>query len=412
MIIYAYRGLAFAFLLFWLCASVNRLRAAEPEVIFEDNFSELDASFPPSDAAASSSVENNTLVVTAQPGAYRENLYQSMLFQDIDLSVRVQLTTAKSQTGSFLGIAFWALDSNHYHVLAISDNGNVAVVAMGRRTYQPLSWRVANALKTGADEWNELRVMTVGNRATVYLNGQKLGSFKGQPPESGSLVGPVVAAYDQPVTARFSNLRVVVPSGPDAKLPDEHSDPNVIYSDDFARFDPGWGEEAADLSAKGNVLSLKAEPGYVHKVFYEGVIVDDIDASVTVTVGDKDPASICSGGIIFWADDYQDYYIFDLSEKGQISISHKLKDRWLYPVNAQAPRKPAKFNPDAPNELRVVTSGRKAMAYLNGAPVGAVTAPAPFKRPWKFGLAASADKVPSTAEFRSLLVRKSQGLTK
>ncbi len=411
MIVHVFRGVAFAFVVFWLYAAGEWLRAAEPEVIFEDNFAELEGSFPPSDAAASSSVENNTLVMTAQPGAFRENLYQSMLFQDVDVSVRVQLATPKAQTGSLLGIAFWALDKDHYHVFAVSDTGRIAVLVMGRRNYQPVSWRDSSALKTGANDWNELRVMTVGNRATVYLNGQKLASFKGQPPDSGSLIGPMVGAFEQPMTARFSNLRVVVPSGPDAK-PEGPSDPNIIYSDDFAQLDPGWGEEAADLTAKGNVFSLKVEPGYLRRAIYEGVVVDDIDATVKVTVGDKDAASVCSAGIIFWANDNQDYYTFDLNEAGQIRVAHRLKDRWLYPVSLQAPRAPAKFKPDAPNDLRVVTSGRKAMVYLNGAPVGTVTSAAPFQRPWKFGLAIESDKAPAVGEFRSLLVRKSQGLTK
>lgn len=401
------RGVKFALAVFALCVAGRGLLAAEPEIIFEDDFSELESSFPPSDASVALSVENKTLLVSAQPNRSRENFYQSMLFQDIDLSVRMQLASPDARTGGWLGFAFWGLDSNHYHVVSISDSGHITVQQFsGNRVAAPLSWRDSNALKTGANDWNELRVLTVGNRATIYLNGQKLVTYRGQPPESGSLIGPVVAGADRPISGRFSNLRVVVPSGPDAKPSAAPSDPNLILADDFAQFDPGWGEESESMFAKNNVFLIKPALERVQKALYLAALVDDIDMTVTVAPHDEDPDYTCSAGIIFWANSWDDYYMFDVYEDGKVDIAHRLKERWLFPLSARAPAAPAQFKPDAPNELRLVTNGRKATAYLNGTPVGNVSSATPLPSGWQFGLAAESGKKQAAAEFRSLVVRK------
>lgn len=406
------RRLAFATLASLLClAGAAGLCAAEPEVLFEDNFSELESSFPPPNEFAKASVENNMLVVTVAPERYGPNFYQSMLFGDIDLTLRVQFAAAETQGGTTFGIAFWGFDTGRYHRFVISNNGFVGVVADGPHSYLPVPWRRSSALKSGADVWNELRVVTVGKRATVYLNGEKIASFKGEPPESGSLIGPIVVTSREPATGRFANLRVVAPSGSDAVAsaePSKPSDPNVIYSDDFTELDPAWGPESEFLSLKDGALSIRPGPNSSQWSVYQRAPVDEIDASVKVVTTDSDPASATCAGIIFWSTSNDDFYTFEVSDLGQVQFAHWTKGRWLLPLGLRDAPAPAKYLPDSVNELRVVTTRKKATGYLNGVSVGTITSPVPIRNGQQFGLFAEAHQTAGVAEFRSLMVRQPQ----
>lgn len=384
-------------------------RGAEPEVLFEDDFAELDGSFPPPSPSASSSVEHNTLVVTVQEDRQSLNFYQSMLFQDVDLSVRVQLAAPEAGNEAVIGIGFWVTDYRRYYAFVISDTGRVAVFAPGSGKFFPVPWRPSSALKTDAGEWNELRVVTVGQRATAYLNGKKIASFKGNPPAAGSLVGPLLAAgTGEAATGRFSQLRVLAPSGPDATISvdDERpADPNVIYADDFAELDPGWGEESGMLSAKNHALLIRPPPRRLAEQIYRNASVDGIDASVNVKVSDGDPEAVCGAGIVFWASSND--HVFLVLDNGKVQVIHWAKNGWEKLLDLRPPAA-AKFKLNAANELRVVTKGNQATLSINGVAVGTVTSAAPIEGHWKFGLVGLSGEAQAVAEFRSLVVRKPQ----
>ena len=65
----------------------------------------------------------------------------------------------------------------------------------------------------------------------------------------------------------------------------------------------------------------------------------------------------------------------------------------------------AKYQPDGPNELRLVTTGKRANLYVNGVAVGVITG-VPMKGEWQFGLYAEGGQAQATGQFSSLIVRK------
>src|SRR5437763_1698689 len=85
------------------------------------------------------------------------------------------------------GLVTWAKDYSEFTCVAVTDSGNLgAFSVLPTGSVTKISWRQLESLKKGADDWNQLRVVTVGKRATVYLNEKKVGSFKGKPAEGGS----------------------------------------------------------------------------------------------------------------------------------------------------------------------------------------------------------------------------------
>jgi hypothetical protein len=406
MIRSAHRWMFLSLLAFLLAGRQGELIAAAPEILFEDDFTELDGSFVSYDTSKLF-VEKNNLLVTVKKGYTTRRFYQSTVFQDADITVRVKLDNPDAETGAKFGLCFWALDYSQYYTFAISDSGTVGITFDGPNSYTPLSWRQSSALKTGPNDWNELRVVTVGNQAMAFLNGKKVASFKGKPPQGGSLIGFFASADKEDTSARFSKLSVVVPSAADAKATQEstsegNADPNVIYTDDFAKLDAAWGQQSGSLFTRGNRLVLKSEKEQAFRALYEGVLVEDIDATVKTKFESTEPKAFAYSGLQFWVSAIDDSYEFYITNSGNVVVAHWSKDRWLYPLAFQPIPAEAKFDPSAATELRVVTAGKLATLYVNGIVVGTIRAGMQPLSDWKFGLVTYS----GVSEFQSMIVRK------
>ncbi len=387
--------------------------AAEQELLFEDDFSVLDGSFDPG-GVVKLSVADNVLTVNGEPGYWRRLLYQSSVFGDVDLSAEFQLASPDAEKNAYVGLVIWARDYDDFTCAAISDSGTLgAFSSTPTNQMTKIAWQQFEGLKRGPNDWNQLRIVTIGKRAAVYLNGKLAGTFKGKPVDNGNLMGMIYSTGSEASSGRIRNVKVLTPKGDEIKASADDNDPNVILSDDFTELDSGWGQESASLSIKDNKLTLKPDAGYSFRPFYQGEMVTEIDATVKLHLDDKDTTSASSGGLTFWATDGGiDFFVFMVSDQGTCGVSHRTKDRWLTPLAYKSVPAEAKFDPNGTNELRVVTSGKKAMLSVNGVNVGSITSGLPIKGDWQFGLYAENGNAQVSAEFSSLRVRKPSAAAK
>lgn len=58
----------------------------------------------------------------------------------------------------------------------------------GRRLY-PVQFHDCEVVKKGLDTVNEIRVVSKGNSATVFVNGKDQTTFKGHPTSSQNMIG-------------------------------------------------------------------------------------------------------------------------------------------------------------------------------------------------------------------------------
>jgi hypothetical protein len=70
---------------------------------------------------------------------------------------------------------------------------------------------VQDSVKKGLGQPNEMRIVTKGRLATVYVNDTQVASFKGFPPDGGSMVGLFAESGDKPYTWKFSDFSVRKP---------------------------------------------------------------------------------------------------------------------------------------------------------------------------------------------------------
>src|SRR6201995_2470541 len=137
---------------------------------------------------------------------------------------------------------------------------------------------------------------------------------------------------------------------------------DILYEDDFTNLDPSWGTPGDILSVKYCKLILRPALNTTQSVLNQSNVFDDADIEVEVTLAAGDP--IVSGGLIFWAKDYTNFYFLCVGANASFKISHFVTDRWLTPVGWTENGAINKGIGQS-NKLRVVTKGRQATAFIN-----------------------------------------------
>ncbi len=195
-----------------LSLAKNVLACKGSEVYYEDNFTSLDPAW--GEANANLNVANGKLVIQPDVNTSYPIINQANIFEDMDACVNVSLT--KSDDPNYGGgLIFWAKGYDDYYYLLVTGDGWYTVKRwVNKRVLEPVSWRQNSALKKGLGEVNQLRVVTKGNEAKVYINDTEVVTFKGQPPQGGSFVG---LTGNSPANAQnknvweFSDLKVTKP---------------------------------------------------------------------------------------------------------------------------------------------------------------------------------------------------------
>jgi hypothetical protein len=180
-------------------------------VLFEDRFERLQPTW--GEAADSFQIEDGKLVVAPEPAAYLWRINQASLYDDVDMCVSLTTIEGVDPEDANAGLIFWYVDENNFYVFEYSPNGKASVWRRQRgRWLAQVDWQDVAGANEGDDAVNELRVVTRGDRATLYLNDEEFAEFDGVPPNEGQQIG-VFAASPESGTARFAfdNLRVTRP---------------------------------------------------------------------------------------------------------------------------------------------------------------------------------------------------------
>jgi hypothetical protein len=190
--------------IFSLCG-FHSSRAAQ--VVLSDPLTSWPLSFGAQGSAVM--LKNGAVHITLTGSSADWETYPGFNFTDMDASITI---TPQVATGSVAGLIFWASGPSDFVVFQVADpNGTFGVsrrISANGGSWQTIVPFTQNAaIKTGAA--NTLRVVTQGNSASLYINGQSIGSVPIQAPAGGGTVGfEGEGQGTQPADYVFSNLSV------------------------------------------------------------------------------------------------------------------------------------------------------------------------------------------------------------
>lgn len=172
-------------------------------------------------------------------------------------------STLADPSRTYAGLLFWLTDKDNFYQAIIAPNGLLMVArkVQGKFTATPpVPWTKADAMKTGADAKNALRVTLEGTSVTVRLNDTEVARFKGQSPQGQSHVGLVAASPPDAATPwRAADVKATSLPGvaATAAAPDKAADQAAAKT---ANADPKTADPKAAEAKTGDAKTAEAKP--------------------------------------------------------------------------------------------------------------------------------------------------------
>jgi hypothetical protein len=180
-------------------------------ILFQDSFERLQPTW--GEGTDSFKVENSQLVVSPAADTYFWTANSANLYDDIDMCVTMTTIAGVDPAESKAGLVFWYVDVNNFYVFELAPNGKASVWRRQRGKWlSQVNWKDAKGANAGDRAINELRVTTVGSRATLYVNDNEFEELTGSPPDNGQQVGIFAASpAGGAASFAFDSLKVTKP---------------------------------------------------------------------------------------------------------------------------------------------------------------------------------------------------------
>jgi hypothetical protein len=140
---------------------------------------------------------------------------------------------------------------------------------------------------------------------------------------------------------------------------------DILFQDQFQTLQPTWGEANPAVRIDNGQLVLSPPSGTYAWVVNNAGLYDDIDMCVSVVTIAGVDATEAKAGPIFWYEDVNNFYVFEIAPNGKASVWRRQRGKWLAQVNWQDADSANKGD-GAVNELRVTTAGGEATVFVNG----------------------------------------------
>lgn len=178
-------------------------------VLLEDHFANQSSIW---DSTSPTTLVDGKLELKTKAGK-ADKIIGSPIYKDVDLCADMAVVAGSNLSTVYVGLGFWMTDYQNLYTFQITPEGFGGVYRLNKDKWETtLEDKASDSIKKGRDAVNTLRVVTDGNNATLYINGDEFAEITGEPPEEGQKVGFVVEASSQSTaTFRFDDMNVTVP---------------------------------------------------------------------------------------------------------------------------------------------------------------------------------------------------------
>jgi hypothetical protein len=355
-------------------------------------------------------------VFTAQVGTQSARWNAGTPLTDLDACVTIAMPQVTADASrSYAGMLFWVVDKDNFYQAVIAPNGMFTVARkVGGKIVPtaPVGWLQSDAVKTGSNEKNTLRVTLEGQTVIVRINDKEIARFRGQAPDAPSYVGLVASSAPAAVdTWSFTDLKVTEGAGANASAasgaPMQPGDATgtvsaapvagcgngkVLFDDEFKVHDPLWGAKSAELDIANGQAEFDPAPGTPTLRWNRGFVFGDLDACASVSLAKTttDPTTSYAG-LIFWVEDSRNYYQAVIAPNGYFTVARIADGKAVAKRPVEWKKVPAiKSGAQEKNVLRITAKGRDVQVAINGQAAASFTADPPHTPSYIGIMAASA----------------------
>ena len=359
--------------------------ACKPEsAIFYDDFHKPDSGWNLI-VSDSQHYDEGQLVLKPNPGWVAFVDYLSLRYESVTICAHIksppQLKALDGPPSG--GVVFWVADDANYYLATVSPDGTYTIWRRFGGDFISLVSPTKNEqIKTGTNAVNEVRVVLVDNFGALFINNVKVQEFRGQPPKGGGAVG-LLAESESTVSDEWRFLDIAAMDNGKSKpvvLPPAPSGPTIAdcrpanstdFQDTFAKPNPEWINIEFAHYVDGQLL-LKPKENSANSLLYRTLVFKNATMCLTVKspLELTDLAGGSTGGLLFWASDYQNYYYAAIIPNGTFLVSRLFNNAWATVV-PQTMSDTIKKGIGAVNELQVVLSNNNGLLYINGIQVQA-----------------------------------------
>jgi hypothetical protein len=181
------------------------------DVLFQDSFDTLQPTW--GQPGATVKTANGQLVLSPAVGTYVWVANNAGVYDDIDMCVNMTTVAGIDPTEAKAGPIFWYTDINNFYVFELAPNGKASVWRRQRGKWlAQVDWQDAANANKGDGATNELRVTTVGDDATFYVNGTEFKKVSGSAPDKGQQIGLFAGSPEKDAAIfAFDDLKATKP---------------------------------------------------------------------------------------------------------------------------------------------------------------------------------------------------------
>jgi hypothetical protein len=132
------------------------------------------------------------------------------IFSDADVCAQIKFSDFTKPEQLSGGLMFWRTDSDSYYTFNIYPSGTWVIERKVGSRWIVISSGNSEAIKKGVGDVNDVEVRLSGNTSTGYVNGTKVATFNGQPPDGGGLFGLFGASENERTnTWEFRDFKIL-----------------------------------------------------------------------------------------------------------------------------------------------------------------------------------------------------------
>jgi hypothetical protein len=358
-------------------AAIDTTCKRDPAAALYDDFKPPKGGWEGTETGETFFFRDGRMVLKPEVNSPQRQLYLPLLIKAVTIcSEIISPPDVKNPEGvAGGGIIFWATDYQNYYLALIYTNESYGI---WRRV--PGKWisvvprTKSDSIRLGPNAINQLKVTTGTNAATLTINGTKIIDFRGQMPNRGWMTGLYGQSEEAaPNEWRFSSIAVIKDSPektPSAQTLFPPKDTALLNSckenaptgffDEFRPPDLGWGQSGESAFFKDDQMVLKNGVWlYLPMVFKTGVVCSDIKSPPQVTKPDGN----AYGGVIFWALDYDNYYVAGLYADGTYDVYRKIDRGWRR-ILPRAKADAIRMGVNAVNRMKIAFNNISHLATL------------------------------------------------